>query len=119
MKNKQEEINFDEFCKELTGHSYKELKKILKNRKLNYKISKSYKKKQFKPKVEEYWRTDGIITIKTNLTTTENPKGCFSNKEGIVNCAIEFPWGMRTSQSFYNMNNMIKYIEEELFLKCK
>lgn len=42
----------------------------------------------FKPKIKEKWRKEAIINIKTLLEVTENPKGCFQNKEKLINIKI-------------------------------
>ncbi len=73
-----------------------------------------------KPKVKEKWRRDAVIKIKTLLEVTENPKGCYSNKEKVTNVTIKFPYGKETSCSFKatkkGKREALKYIKEGLYL---
>ncbi len=78
------------------------------------------KNNKMKPKVKEKWRRDATIKIETLLEVTENPKGCFSNKEKVVNANIKFPYGKEISCSFKatkkGKREMLKLIKEELYL---
>ena len=40
-------------------------------------------------KSKEKWRKDCTIKVKTLLNITENPKGCFENKEKLINIEID------------------------------
>lgn len=77
-------------------------------------------KKEFKPKVREHWIKDATIKLQTLLETTENPKGCFTNNEKLINAHIKFPWGTSVSMSFDSnkkgKKELIKFIKKELYL---
>lgn len=115
---KQEEITFDEFCKEMTGNGYVELLELWDES--NKNKPKKHLKKKFKPKVREHWRKDAVIKLKTLLRTTEYPKGSFTNEEKLINVEISKPWGTRTSTSFEHnkigKDDLIKFIKKELYL---
>ncbi len=76
--------------------------------------------KEFKPKTKEKWRKDATIKIKTFLEVVENPKGCFTNNEKLINIDIDKGY-MGTSQSFNctkkGTKELLEFIKNELYLK--
>jgi hypothetical protein len=72
-----------------------------------------------KRKTKQVWRKDAIIKIQTLLDVTESPKGCFSNKEKLINVSIE-KYGIKTSCSFeYTKKGkleVLKLIQDECYL---
>jgi len=72
-----------------------------------------------KPKVKEKYRREGTIKIKTLLEVTENPKGCFNNREKLLCIDIDkggtvimasFPYTKKGKKDLLN------FIKEELYL---
>lgn len=106
-------ITFDEFCKGMTGHTYKELEELYGD-----KPSERYVK--FKPKVREHWRKDALIVVKTFMKTTENPKDSFKNEFIGKNIKIKDPYGNSRSSFFENneegKEKALKFIKDGLYL---
>ena len=75
---------------------------------------------KFKPKTKEKVRKDAVITIKTLLEVTENPKGSFTNKERLylvtINCST---WSSSTAfkHSKAGAKKLLKFITQEAHLK--
>jgi hypothetical protein len=71
------------------------------------------------PKVKEKWRKEATIKIKTLLKVTENPKGCFSNDEQLINISIDKCY-VTSSFSFVltkkGKKDALKFLKEELYL---
>lgn len=72
-----------------------------------------------KPKIKEKWRKDATIKLETLIDVTENPKGCFSNKEKLINVKIE-KLTMMTSTSFpytkKGKKELLNFIKKECYL---
>lgn len=73
-----------------------------------------------KPETKKTWRKDAVIKISTLLEVTENPKGCFSNKEKVINVNIDKGY-MSAITSFpvtkKGTKQLLDFIKKELFLK--
>jgi len=70
-------------------------------------------------KTKELWRKDAVITIKTLLDVTEHPKGCFNNKEKLINVQVH-KGNMETSTSFEydkdGKSEVLDFIKRECYL---
>ena len=75
--------------------------------------------KEFKPKTKEKWRKEATIKIRTLLEVTENPKGCFNNKEKLIGISID-KGHIESSTCFKytkkGKKELLNLIKERLFL---
>jgi len=75
-------------------------------------------RKEFTEKKKEKWRKEATIKVKTLLKVTEFPKGCFDNKEDLINVSID-KGHVKSSCSFPHTEKgkkeALKFIKDEVY----
>lgn len=76
-------------------------------------------KKEFKPKTKEKWIKEATIKIRTLLEVTENPRGCFENKEKLIGISID-KYHVEAITCFEytkkGKRELLKWIKEKMYL---
>jgi len=104
---------------EMPQEAWDRILKLVEEKGPKIREGKKTETNKFKPKTKEKWRKEAIIKIETLLEITENPKGCFENKEKVIAISIDKP-DVTVSTCFeYNKKgkkDLLEWIKRELYL---